>query len=84
MIEREIAENICRFEGKQILEENGGITMSGMAFAEKYLEKIYRTGTYDIMDIQDRSMALRHWVEAIGYDDKGEYKYIISKHILNC
>lgn len=78
MTERELAENICRCHARTIVDEAGGITLGGAALADRYAAMWHGFKTTDC------EQALRHWVEAAGYDKEGNFKYIISNHILNC
>lgn len=78
MTERELAENICRCHARTIVDEAGGITLGGADLAERY------AAMWHGFDTADFEQALRHWVEAAGYDREGKFKYIISNHILNC
>ena len=78
MTERELAENICRCHAKTIVDEAGGITLGGIAFADRYAAMWHGFNT------EDCEQALRHLVEAAGYDREGNFKYIISDTIQNC
>lgn len=74
MTERELAENICRVHARTLVDEAGGITLGGDWLAERH---------YALWKDFDSAQALRHWVEAAGYDKEGNFKYIISNHIQN-
>ena len=78
MKERELADNICRCHAQTIVDMAGGITLGGVAIAERY------AAMWHNFDTRDCEVALRHWVVSAGYDDEGKFKYIISNHILNC
>ena len=78
MTERELAERICECHARTIVDEAAGVTLGGIALAERYAAMWHGFNTTDC------EMALRHWVEAAGYDRDGNFKYIISNHILNC
>lgn len=76
--ERELAENICRCHARTIVDEAGGITLGGVGMAEGFAAMWHNVNTTEC------ELALRHWVESAGYDSEGNFKYIISNHILNC
>lgn len=78
MTERELAENICRCHARTLVDEAGGITLGGIALADRYAAMWHGFNTADC------EQALRHWVEAAGYDREGNFKYIISDTIQNC
>jgi len=78
MTERELAENICSCHARTIVDEAGGITLGGSALAERY------AAMWHGFDTSACELALRHWVSAAGYDLEGNFKYIISDHILDC
>lgn len=76
--ERLMAENICMCHAQTIVDNAGGITLGGVALAERYAAMWHNMNTYSC------EVALRHWVESAGYDKEGKFKYIISNHIINC
>ena len=76
---KQLAENICKVHGKDLVDENGGATISGVTLSELYSKKWSSTG----YNVREEAESIRHWVLAAGYDRKGEFKYIISKYILN-
>ena len=78
MSERELAENICRCHARTIVDIAGGVTLGGEGLAEIYAEMWHGFDTNKCV------MALHHWVDSAGYDENGEFKYIISNHIQNC
>lgn len=71
MTERELAENICRVHARTLVDEAAGVTLGGADLAERH---------YALWKDHDCAQALRHWVEAAGYDQNGKFKYIISNH----
>ncbi len=84
MEERQLAENICRVAARNIVDDNGGTTMGGIELSEKYAERLYKAGGYDPIEVSNLSQALRHWVDAVGYDKDGKFQIVISNHIQNC
>ena len=84
MTERELAENICKVCAQAIVDENGGITMGGISFSEKYAERRYKAGVKDMNDVWECQQALRHWVDAVGYRKDGSFEVVMSKHLQNC
>ena len=82
--EKRLAVSICNMYAKQIVDENGGVTMGGITLGEKYAERRYKKGDNDILDISKCQMALRHWVCSVGYEKEDVFHIIISHHILNC
>ena len=78
MTEKELAENICRCHARMLVDNAGGITLGGDGLAEEYAKIWHGFNTFNC------EQALRHWVESAGYDGEGNFKYIISNHILNC
>lgn len=84
MTERELANNICACHAKTLVDEAGGITLGGYGLSEQYANKLYRAGGFDPQMVYECATALKHWVSSAGYDREGNFKYIISNHILNC
>ena len=84
MTEKELAYNICRVMAQSIVDENGGITMGGISFGEAYAQRRHKAGDSDVMDISECQMALRHWVNAVGYGKDGKFQVIMSNYIQNC
>ena len=60
-----------------IVDEAGGITLSGSILADKFREKW--GGSYDTAECEE---ALRHWVEAAGYDENGVLTVVYSNYRL--
>lgn len=84
MTERQLAENICKVAARNLVDDNGGVSMGGISLAEAYAQRHYKAGGYDPKDVDECAAALRHWVEAAGYDENGNFQYIITKAIQNC
>ena len=84
MTERELAENICKVAARNIVDDNGGSTMGGIELGERYASRLYKAGGFNVMEVEEYQQALRHWVEAVGYNDKGEFEIVLSSHIINC
>ena len=40
--EKRLAVSICNMYAKQIVDENGGVTMGGITLGEKYAERRYK------------------------------------------
>ena len=81
MTERMMAYHICKVYARDIVDECGGHTMSGVELSEKYTERLYKAGGYNPMEIFDYSQALRHWVDAVGYNKSGNFEICISDSI---
>lgn len=82
--EKQLANNIANAVAKSIVDECGGITLSGATLADKYSERCYECGGEEIMAICFRAMAITHWVACAGYNRKGEFQIIMNKSIQNC
>ena len=85
MNEKELAYKIANAVAKSIVDECGGITLSGAQLANKYAERCYEKGDVEeIMSVVFKSMALTHWVACVGYDKQCEFKIIMNTSIQNC
>lgn len=69
---------------KSIVDECGGITLSGETLADKYAERCYKNGGIEIMAVCFRAAAIAHWVACAGYNIKGKFVIIMNKSIRNC
>lgn len=85
MTEKELAERLANSKiAQDIVDEMGGITISGATLSEKYAERMYASCPNDILDIDKRIMAIRHWVVCVGYGKDDKFKVVISGYIRNC
>lgn len=84
MTERELASNICKVSAQNIVDLSGELTLGGIELSSRYAERLYKAGGFDILEISQYSQALRHWVEAVGYNANGEFEIVLSNHIINC
>ena len=82
MEEREYARSLCERFGRRIVDEEGGVTMGGIIFSERYAKLMYRLGKDE--EVTKGQMALRHWVKAVGYDPFDDFVILMSDSILNC
>ena len=73
--EIKLAESICRCHAQTLVDENGGITIGGATLAELHFKK-WQDGT--------SAQALRHWVESAGYNERGNFEFVLSNNIMNC
>lgn len=81
--EKQLTNNIANAVAKSIVDECGGITLSGEQIADKYAERCYENGGEEIMAICFRAMAITHWVCCAGYN-KNTFKIVMNKSIKNC
>ena len=85
MTEKELAQHIANSSvARRIVDEMGGITIDGATLSEKYAEKMYSSCPNDILEIDKKIMAIRHWVTCVGYGDNGELEVVMSGYIRNC
>ena len=84
MSEKELAQTLMNATAKSIVDECGGITLSGATIADKYAERCYENGGAEIMAVCFRAAAITHWVACAGYNRKGEFQIIMNKSIQNC
>ena len=82
--ERDLAERICKVSAQNIVDQNGGVSMGGITLSEKYAERRYKAGDTDMNDIWECQQALRHWVDAVGYNSDGKFEIVMSNYIQNC
>ena len=81
--ERDYAKSICEVVAKEIVDENGGITMGGIELSERYAERLYKVGT-SVEEVYRKQQALRHWVDCVGYNSDEEFVIVLSDTIRNC
>ncbi len=84
MTERQLVENICRVHARSIVDDLGGITVGGITLGEEYAKKLHKAGGMDAREVGEIEMALRHWVDAAGYDKDGKFVYVMASSIRNC
>ena len=69
--EQRLAESVCNVHAQTLVDECGGMTLSGHQLAEKHFEKWQNTAVYN---------ALCHWRLCAGYSESGKFEYIISSY----
>lgn len=85
MTEKELAWHLANSSVvRRIVDEMGGITIDGATLSEKYAEKMYNSCPNNVLEIDEKIMAIRHWVTCVGYENNGELKVVISGYIRNC
>lgn len=84
MSEKELAKYLMNATARSIVDECGGITLSGATLADKYAERCYENGGVEIMAVCFRASAIIHWVACAGYNRKGEFQIVMNKSIKNC
>lgn len=81
--EKRLAEAVARTLGNVLVSESDP-TLSGDQLAQRYENMYYSAGGYNLQDIYNTAMALRHWVSAAGYDRNGKFKVVMNPTIANC
>lgn len=80
--ERDVADYVCKTFVEDIVNENNGLTLGGIAIADKLTEKWNTEYVPNNISIHVATTAVRNWLVCAGYDNEGRFTYELSNYRL--